>query len=81
ARGSNLYVPEQIVMMLTPQSTAKLCLGLQEVSPALSVGFRIDEQGDIHDIEICFSNITVTRYSYEFVEENMHTLELGDIVS
>ncbi|AVC43353.1 ribonuclease II [Francisella tularensis subsp. novicida] len=81
ARGSNLYVPEQIVMMLPPQATAKLGLGLQEVSPAVSVGFRIDEQGDIHDIEICFSNIKVTRYSYEFVEENMHTLELGDIVS
>lgn len=81
ARGSNLYVPEKIVMMLPPQATAKLGLGLQEVSPAVSVGFRLDDQGDIHDIEICFSNIKVTRYSYEFVEENIDTLELGDIVN
>ncbi|WP_150465577.1 ribonuclease catalytic domain-containing protein [Francisella sp. SYW-2] len=79
ARGSNLYVPEYIITMLPPQATQKLGLGLQEVSPALSVGFRLDESGDIHDIEICFSNIKVTRYSYEFVEENISALELGDI--
>lgn len=79
ARGSNLYVPEHIITMLPPQTTQKLGLGLQEVSPALSVGFRLDESGDIHDIEICFSNIKVTRYSYEFVEENISALELGDI--
>ncbi|MEY8715216.1 ribonuclease catalytic domain-containing protein [Francisella philomiragia] len=79
ARGSNLYVPEHIITMLPPQATQKLGLGLQEVSPALSVGFRIDELGDIHDIEICFSNIKVTRYSYEFVEENISNLELGEI--
>ncbi|MBK2267065.1 ribonuclease catalytic domain-containing protein [Francisella philomiragia] len=79
ARGSNLYVPEHIITMLPPQATQKLGLGLQEVSPALSVGFRLDESGDIHDIEICFSNIKVTRYSYEFVEENISALELGDI--
>ncbi|MBK2296550.1 ribonuclease catalytic domain-containing protein [Francisella philomiragia] len=79
ARGSNLYVPEHVITMLPPQATQKLGLGLQEVSPALSVGFRLDESGDIHDIEICFSNIKVTRYSYEFVEENISALELGDI--
>ncbi|MBK2092819.1 ribonuclease catalytic domain-containing protein [Francisella philomiragia] len=79
ARGSNLYVPEHVITMLPPQATQKLGLGLQEISPALSVGFRLDESGDIHDIEICFSNIKVTRYSYEFVEENISALELGDI--
>ncbi|MEY8673777.1 ribonuclease catalytic domain-containing protein [Francisella philomiragia] len=79
ARGSNLYVPEHVITMLPPQATQKLGLGLQEVSPALSVGFRLDESGDIHDIEICFSNIKVTRYSYEFVEENISALKLGDI--
>ncbi|MBK2029038.1 RNB domain-containing ribonuclease [Francisella noatunensis] len=79
ARGSNLYLPEHIITMLPPQATQKLGLGLQEVSPALSVGFRLDESGDIHDIEICFSNIKVTRYSYELVEENISALELGDI--
>lgn len=79
ARGSNLYVPEHIITMLPPQATQKLGLGLQEVSPALSVGFRLDESGDIHDIEICFSNIKVTRYSYEFVEENISALELRNI--
>ncbi|MFV9973525.1 MAG: ribonuclease catalytic domain-containing protein [Francisella endosymbiont of Hyalomma asiaticum] len=79
-RGSNLYVPEKIVAMLPPQATEKFGLGLQDVSPALSVGFRVDQQGDIQDIEICFSHIKVTRYSYEFVENNSQLLELGDIV-
>ena len=79
-RGSNLYVPEKIVAMLPPQATEKFGLGLQDVSPALSLGFRVDQQGDIQDIEICFSHIKVTRYSYEFVENNSQLLELGDIV-
>lgn len=79
ARGSNLYVPENIVSMLPPQATQNLGLGLQDISPALSVGFRVSEQGDIKDIEICFSKIKVTRHSYEYAESNLQELELGSI--
>ncbi|WP_150467195.1 ribonuclease catalytic domain-containing protein [Francisella sp. SYW-9] len=81
ARGSNLYVPEKIVSMLPQKATEELGLGLQDISSALSVGFRVSEQGDIHDIEICFSKIKVTRHSYEFAEEHIEDLELGNIVA
>lgn len=79
ARGSNLYVPENIVSMLPPQATADLGLGLQDISPALSVGFSVDESGAIEDIEICFSKIKVIRHSYEYAEHNSQELELGKI--
>ncbi|MED7819562.1 MULTISPECIES: ribonuclease catalytic domain-containing protein [unclassified Francisella] len=79
ARGSNLYVPEKIVSMLPEKATEELGLGLKEISPALSVGFTVSQQGDIQDIEICFSKIKVTRYSYEFAENNLKDLELGNI--
>ncbi|API85956.1 ribonuclease catalytic domain-containing protein [Francisella uliginis] len=81
ARGSNLYVPEKIVSMLPQQATEELGLGLKDISPALSVGFTVSEQGDIHDVEICFSKIKVTRHSYEFAEGHIEDLELGDIIA
>jgi exoribonuclease-2 len=81
AKGSNLYVPEKIVSMLPPEATQKLGLGLNEVSPALSVGFSLNQKGDIQDIEVCFSKIKVTRYSYEFVEDNLAQLKIGDIAN
>ncbi|BCD92137.1 ribonuclease II [Francisella halioticida] len=81
ARGSNLYVPENIVSMLPEKTTQELGLGLKAISPALSVGFKVNEQGDIQDIEICFSKIKVTRHSYEFAENSIEELELGDIIT
>ncbi|GAB4224316.1 MAG: RNB domain-containing ribonuclease [Francisella sp.] len=79
ARGSNLYIPEKIVTMLPPQATEKLGLGLQKISPAMSVGFKVNEKGDIYNVEICFSNVKVTRISYDFAEHNKNNLEFGNI--
>lgn len=81
ARGSNLYVPEKIVSMLPQQATEELGLGLRDISPALSVGFTVSEQGSIQDVEIYFSKIKVTRHSYEFAEKHIQDLELGNIVA
>ncbi|MFC4892926.1 ribonuclease catalytic domain-containing protein [Pseudofrancisella aestuarii] len=80
ARGSNLYVPEAIVSMLPKRATDNLGLGLTEISPALSIGFKVDENGDINSIEICFSNIRVSRLSYEYAEANLNALDLGEIL-
>ncbi|QLE79021.1 RNB domain-containing ribonuclease [Francisella sp. Scap27] len=77
ARGSNLYVPEHIISMLPTNATDVLGLGLNEVSPALSIGFKVLESGEITDIEICFSKIKVTRLSYEYAQENLSNLDLG----
>ena len=80
ARGSNLYVPEGIVSMLPQKATDIFGLGLSEVSPSLSIGFKIDNNGDISNVEICFSNIKVTRLSYEYAEKNIHKLNLENII-
>jgi exoribonuclease-2 len=65
ARGSNLYLPDQTVHMLPTGITEKLGLGLQEQSPALSIGFIVSATGELEDIEVCFSKIKVTRITYD----------------
>lgn len=64
-RGSNLYLPERLVPMLPSGVTEALGLGLQERSPALSFGMRLDEAGNIRDLQIVPTWVRVTRLSYE----------------
>jgi exoribonuclease-2 len=64
SRGANLYLPETISHMLPPPLTEMLGLGLQERSPALSIGFRLSEAAEPVDIAICASHIRATRISY-----------------
>lgn len=68
ARGANLYLPEGTVTMLPPQATAILGLGLNDVSPALSFGLTINNEGELTDIEITPSLVRVTRTTYEAAE-------------
>lgn len=63
-RGANLYLPEGVVGMLPDEATGRLGLGLQEVSPALSIGLRLNEAGEPHDIRIEPSWVRVSRLSY-----------------
>lgn len=70
-RGSNLYLPEGVFNMLPASVTEKLGLGLQEQSPALSIGFRFDGR-DFHDIRVEITRLRVTRESYNAVNERMH---------
>jgi exoribonuclease-2 len=69
-RGANLYLPEGVKTMLPWKLTEQLGLGLQPISPALSIGFRVNE-GQVEDVEICLSSIKVTRDSYSAVNERM----------
>ncbi len=71
ARGTNLYLPDQTVHMLPREITAELGLGLQETSNALSIGFTVHENGELDDIEICFSKIKVTRTSYDDADKEL----------
>ncbi len=71
ARAANLYLPEQIIHMLPTDITAKLGLGLQEVSPAFSIGFCIDAQGELVDITITPSWIKASRESYGGIDERL----------
>ncbi len=64
-RSATLYLPERTIPMLPPAMTGVLGLGLQEISPALSFGFRLDAEGRVTDIEITPSRVRVRRLSYD----------------
>jgi exoribonuclease-2 len=65
ARSANLYLPEGVVTMLPWPATQRLGLGLAEVSPALSFGLRVRDDGAIADLEITPSWVRVQRLTYE----------------
>jgi len=64
SRGANLYLPERVIPMLPQAVTDRLGLGLAPESPALSIGFRLSEQGEIEDTQICLTRLRVQRISY-----------------
>ncbi len=70
-RAANLYLPETTVPMLPHEATERLGLGLQEISPALSFCFTLNDSLDVEDCEVFFSNVKVTRTTYGAVEERM----------
>ncbi len=70
-RAANLYLPDRIVHMLPPAITHQLALGLQAVSPALSFGFRVDDGGEVRDLEIHRSLVRVSRHSYAEIDRRM----------
>ncbi len=76
-RSMNLYLPEGTVPMLPPETTVQLGLGLTDVSPALSFGLDLDEEGNVVDFEIVPSWIRVTRLSYGEAEDRLDEPLLG----
>jgi len=72
-RAANLYLPEITVPMLPPEATEMLGLGLQDLSPALSFEYTLDDQFNITDCRIVFSTVRVTRMTYGDAE-----LRLGE---
>ncbi len=67
-RGANLYLPEGTVHMLPRPVTHMLGLGLQEQSPALSIGFRLTVDAEIADTTIALTSIRATRHSYAEID-------------
>ena len=63
-RGANLYLPEKLIPMFPHRLTETLGLGLNATSPALSVGFGIDDTGRLQDIDIQLTTVKVTRMTY-----------------
>ena len=68
ARGSNLYIPEQVSHMLPFEATRRYGLGLNPVSPAISFGIRVDADGHAVLEKMCLSTVKVTRCSYSDAE-------------
>jgi exoribonuclease-2 len=71
ARGANLYLPEITVTMLPVEATRQLGLGLSEVSPALSFGLDLSDDGRLVDVEVVPSWVRVTRTTYAEVSERL----------
>jgi exoribonuclease-2 len=65
--------------MLPQKATQMLGLGLSEVSPALSMGFRVDSNGEVGDFELAPSWIRVSRLSYEEADEQLETETLREL--
>jgi len=63
-RGANLYLPEALIPMFPHGVTERLGLGLNDSSPALSVGFGIDSDGRLQQIGIHLTTVRVTRMTY-----------------
>lgn len=71
ARGANLYLPESTINMLPPEATRQLGLGLAEVSPALSFGLDLSDEGQLLDVEVVPSWVCVTRTTYAEVSQRL----------
>lgn len=78
-RAANLYLPERIVHMLPPEITHRLALGLQPVSPALSIGMRLDEAARITDVKLCKSLVRVTRHTYDEINQHLDSAPFSAI--
>jgi exoribonuclease-2 len=71
ARGANLYLPELTVTMLPLEATRQLGLGLADVSPALSFGLDLSDDGTLQDVDVVPSWVRVTRLTYAEVNDRL----------
>lgn len=78
-RGATLYLPEHTLAMLPAAAVHQLGLGLQAVSPALSFGVRVGEDGALSDAEIVPSWVRVTRLSYEEADARLDEEPLATV--
>ncbi len=70
-RGANLYLPDRVVPMLPQAITDQLGLGLQARSPALSIGFVLNNEAVPAEVEIQPSWLSVERISYAAAETRL----------
>ena len=80
-RGASLYLPEQTIPMLPETAAQTLGLGLQAVSPALSIGIDLAPDGEIAAVEITPSWVRVSRLSYAAAEERLDEPAFRDLVA
>lgn len=80
ARAANLYLPEGTVRMLPDELTDRLGLGLQDVSPALSLALVITDEGP-EVAAIAPSWVRVMRTTYESVEARLDDAPFAGLIS
>lgn len=79
ARGANLYLPEGTIRMLPPEATARLALGLQAVSPALSFGMRLGDGDEPDELRIAPSLVRVQRLTYAEAQAGLESEPLATL--
>lgn len=72
-RAASVYLPEGTVNMLPVDLIKKLGLGQQATSPALSFGFRLGEDGELTDLEVCKSTIKAQVLTYQDVHDKIES--------
>ena len=80
-RASTMYLPERTVPMLPASITQQVGMGLGEVSPALSFGIEVDDEGCIAHFEIVPTLVRVKRLTYPQADklldsEPLHSLQM-----
>jgi len=71
-RGATLHLPENVVHMLPGSAISHFGLGMTEISPALSFGIELDDDGRIVGSEIVASLVRVTRTTYSEIETRIN---------
>ena len=76
-----MYLPERTVPMLPASITQQVGMGLGEVSPALSFGIEVDDEGCIAHFEIVPTLVRVKRLTYPQADklldsEPLHSLQM-----
>jgi len=78
-RGASCYLTNGTVTMLPERIQKSLGVGLAATSPALSIGFTLEEDGHIDNVKIVRSTVRVTRKSYAEAAQLLE--EGGDVWS
>lgn len=71
ARGATLYLPDATYHMLPDALVQKAGLGLQEVSPALSIALDLDSDGNADAVDIHLTQVRVQRLTYSQAQERL----------
>ncbi|MBO5924573.1 MAG: RNB domain-containing ribonuclease, partial [Lentisphaeria bacterium] len=79
-QGCTSYLPEKITHMLPEGAVDIFGLGLTEISPALSFGIKIDNEGSAELAKLCLSKVKVQRCNYLQAEELMQSSEFAPCV-
>jgi exoribonuclease-2 len=77
-RGATLYIPEGAARMINDSALPLFALGLDEKSPALSFNIELDDAGNIANVDICRSVVSVTRLTYDDVDKVLQNSHLGE---
>ena len=78
-RSSTIYLPDRTVPMLGACITEMVGMGIGEVSPALSFGVDVNDEGLIEGFEIVPSLVRVKRLTYSQAEQLMASEPLNSL--